>query len=78
MSKFKHQPPFLYKGKRVKRVPAGTCVTPLIWDEVDRVARKFQVSRSWVIAVALAETFGIEVDNFTKLEGKRNAQVRNS
>ncbi len=42
------------------REPLPSCVIGEIYQEVERVAAKFHVSRSFVIAVALAETFGIE------------------
>ncbi|HVL69275.1 MAG TPA: hypothetical protein VM364_18605 [Vicinamibacterales bacterium] len=46
------------------RQPLPACVIRQIHDEVDRTARKFNVSRSFVIAVALGHTFGIEVEEY--------------
>ena len=45
------------KGGR-KALPAS--VLKQIWREVDHQARRFDVSRSFVIATALAHTFGIK------------------
>jgi hypothetical protein len=42
------------------RTPLPACVIDEIYEEVERQARKFGVSRSFVIAVALADQFGIE------------------
>lgn len=42
------------------RQPLPSCVLKDIRTEVERVAKKHDVSRSFVIAVALAETFGID------------------
>lgn len=48
--------------KRVKggRKPLPSCVLREIHSEVERTARKFNCSKSFVIATALAETFGIK------------------
>lgn len=48
-----------------RRVKGGRAALPAsvlksIWREVDRQARRFNVSRSFVIATALAHTFGIK------------------
>lgn len=53
------------------REPLPSCVTREIWKEVDRNARKFNVSRSFVIAVALADQFGIEIDTYKVSFDKR-------
>jgi hypothetical protein len=42
------------------RDPLPSCVIHEISREVERLARKFSVSKSFVIAVALADVFGIE------------------
>jgi hypothetical protein len=51
----------IHRQRPVKggRSPLPACVLKDIYDAVDRRARKFGVSRSFVIAVALAEVFGI-------------------
>jgi hypothetical protein len=41
------------------RKPLPACVLRQIWDRVDKLSRKHEVSRSFVIAVALADQFGI-------------------
>jgi hypothetical protein len=46
------------------RVPAVACVVPDLRAAVERAARQFNCSRSFVIAVALAETFGIETESY--------------
>ena len=43
------------------RVPLPACVIRKVWNEVSREARKHGVSRSWVIAVRLAVSFGLDV-----------------
>lgn len=54
-SKQRHQP--RVKGGRAR-------VTPSLLHEIDfevaKMANRFSVSKSWVIAVALADTFGIK------------------
>lgn len=42
------------------RDPLPACVIKDIKIEVERRARRFNVSKSFVIAVALAEAFGVE------------------
>ena len=39
-----------------------SCVERHIWAEVDRAARRFRCSRSWVVAVALADAMGIDLE----------------
>ena len=56
------------------RVPLPACVLKDIWKEVDRQAARFGVSRSFVIATALAHTFGIEAqEDYTKARGAQRA-----
>lgn len=42
------------------REPLPSCVIKDIYQEVERRANKFRVSKSFVIAVALANQFGID------------------
>jgi hypothetical protein len=42
------------------RVPLPSCVLREIEHEVQRLARKHRVSRSFVIAATLADAFGVE------------------
>lgn len=62
-----------YRQKPIKggRQPLPACVMKEIWNEVDRQARRFRVSRSFVIATALAHTFGIEDQEDYKKVGTR-------
>ena len=68
----KAQPAHYYKGRRMKRLPAGTCITKEAWDKVNSTARLFNVSRSWVIAFVVSSAFKIDVPSFT--ESRRNAR----
>ncbi len=43
------------------RVSLPSSVSDHIWKEVDKTARRFSCSRSWVVAVALCEAMGIEL-----------------
>lgn len=44
------------------RNPLPSCVEKRIFREVERTATRFGVSRSFVIAVALADAMGIQLD----------------
>jgi hypothetical protein len=46
------------------RVPIGAGVIGEIRREVERLAARYGVSRSFVVAVALADQFGIEVERY--------------
>lgn len=48
------------KGRR--RTPLPARVEERIWKEVDYFARRFNASRSWVVATALADVMGIDID----------------
>lgn len=50
------------------------CVLKNIWKEVDKQAARFGVSRSFVIATALAHTFGIDgQEDYTRVKEARTA-----
>ena len=51
---------------RVKggRLPVGSGVVKEVRAELERTARKFGVSKSFVVHVALADHFGIDVDSY--------------
>jgi hypothetical protein len=55
-------------SKRVQRRIVGgrealpSCVEKRIWQRIDREARVYNTSRSFVIAVALADAFGIPLE----------------
>ncbi len=56
-----------YKIRRQKpvkggRTPLPSCVLKAIHTEVQRTADRFRVSRSFVIATALADAFGVTVE----------------
>lgn len=55
MLKYRRQRPI-----RGGRAPLPSCVLNTIHEAVDRDARKYGVSRSWVIAVILARAYRIE------------------
>jgi len=62
--KFRRQHPV--KGGRD---PLPSCVLHDIKNEVERVARRHRVSKSFVIAVALAEAFGVsEQEDYRRKE----------
>lgn len=46
--------------KGVKRQPLPACVLDRIYEKVDAEAKRFNVSRSFVIAVALATVFNVK------------------
>lgn len=56
--------------KRVKggRVPASACVVRQLRAIVDRTARQFNVSKSFVIAVALAKAFHVPIESYETTE----------
>lgn len=65
---------------RQRPIPGGRTALPAsvfkeIWDEVDHRARKYKVSRSWVVAFHLAQAFGIkeQPDYHTAHLGKKVA-----
>lgn len=55
---------FTYRRQRpIKggRTPLPACVEKQLWREVDATASRFGTSRSFVVAVALAEAMGIDI-----------------
>jgi hypothetical protein len=48
------------RGIWIRRIPRASCILPVIESRIEHTARKFGVSPSFVVAVALAEFFGIE------------------
>lgn len=53
------------------RIKIGSCVRGEIERRVRHTADRFGVSRSFVIAVALADYFGVDVERFDRKDGKR-------
>ena len=66
----RHQP-------RVKggRLPVGSGVVKEVRLELERTARKFGVSKSFVVHVALADHFGIDVDSYV-VPVRKTARIR--
>jgi predicted transcriptional regulator len=56
------------RGRRISRTPESTRIQDEIEQEIRRAARRFQVSRSFVIATALADYFGIEMIGYHELD----------
>ena len=48
----------------VRRKPIAGAVLREIDERLEETCRRFRVSRSFVVAVALAEFFGLEVDTW--------------
>jgi len=67
----KAQPPYVVNGSRMKRIPAGTCITREAWEAVEETARTFGVSRSWVIAFALSKAFNVEIASFAEARRRK-------
>lgn len=68
--------------KRIKRfqprIKGGrealpSAVEKHIWAEVDRTARRFNCSRSWVVAVALADAMGIALEPRERYDARLTA-----
>ncbi len=59
-----------------RRLPGGprealpSCVEERIWKEVDRTARRFNCSRSFVVATALADALGIDLEPVDRYDSK--------
>ena len=70
--KMKRSQPRLDKA----REPLPSCVKKSIMDEVNRQSRKFGVSRSWLIAEALADTFGIELEDYERYEKQTKSVIK--
>lgn len=76
MAKDVPPPPKVQRQRPVKggRDALPSCVIHDIKDEVERLARKHRVSKSFVIAVALADAFGIDEQErykkYSRKEGK--------
>ena len=63
------------RGRRLSRTAAATCVHDEIEKQIDHTAKKFRVSRSFVISTALAEFFGIEAVRFYDLDEKKEKRA---
>lgn len=55
-------PPRRQRPVKGGRLPLPACVITDIYAAVDRTATRYNVSRSFVIATALADVFGVTVD----------------
>lgn len=58
------------------RTPLPSCVEVKIWAAVDKMAVRYHVSRSFVIATALADQFRIEVQEHYYGDGKSGAHFK--
>ena len=56
---------------RLPRQPLPACVAKEIWSAVDRDARRFDCSRSWIIAVTLATYYDIDIIRPGEMKRKR-------
>jgi len=63
----------IQRQKPVKggRVPANACVIRDLRKIVERTAREFQVSKSFVIAVALSKAFDVPIEGYEVVETRR-------
>ena len=62
MGRFRYQPVIRDRhGRRIARIPMNTCVAEDIEKAIEKEMKRFGVSRSFVIAVACAEVFGIDL-----------------
>lgn len=52
------------------KVPISPRVLSSINHEIERTAKKFNVSKSWVVAVALGDQFGIDVISYIEAKPK--------
>lgn len=50
--------------KGIRRIPSATCILPQLRSEVEYCSHHFKVSRSFVIATALADYFGFDGEKF--------------
>jgi hypothetical protein len=55
----------------VQRIPRGSGLLPILDKKLTETVDHFNVSRSFVIAVALADYFGVPIERF---EGARRAK----
>jgi hypothetical protein len=62
MGRFRYQPVIRDRhGRRIARIPMNTCVAEEIEKAIEKEMQRFGVSRSFVIAVACAEVFNIDL-----------------
>lgn len=55
------------------REPLPACVLKEISDEVDKLARRYKVSKSWVVATVLADAFNIkEQPSYLKVDARKS------
>lgn len=65
------------RGHRLTRVPVSACLLEEIERHITATRKKFNVSRSFVIAVALADYFGItEQETFTDVQNHHSTPKR--
>jgi predicted NBD/HSP70 family sugar kinase len=66
----RHQKPVYHPrtGERLKRIAIGSAVHADIERAIHQTTTRFNVSRSFVVAVALADYFGIPIDRYNDAE----------
>ena len=63
--KIKHQPALRdERGRRMPREYSYSTLHPDIKKEIESVARIYGVSKSWVVALALSDHFGIDIESY--------------
>lgn len=62
------------KGKI--RIPQASRVDNHIHREIEKLAAKFDCSKSFVVATALADTFGIEIERYYELDKPKLRKVK--
>jgi hypothetical protein len=68
-----------YSQRRIPghpRTPLPSSITDAIWREVEQTALKFGVSRSFVVATALADALGIDLDKQDRYDTAAVARER--
>lgn len=60
-----------HKGRRIRREHVPSCVPPTMRAWVQAQAREYDMSCSWVVAVALSYASGIEVEKPAEMRPKK-------
>ena len=69
----------MHRQRPVKggRLPLPSCVLKEIRREVERLARTYNVSRSFVIATTLADAFGVQVEErYDEVDNRKRKPLR--
>jgi hypothetical protein len=57
------------RGHRIPRIPLSAAFQAEVEQAIQHTSRKFNVSRSFVIAVACADYFGIDIIRYSTKKG---------